>query len=255
MPVDIRENGYILDGINYRERLRALFCCLLGDSTMDLFSPEQFDVFTEDETDSHVNQNLPKPITLHRQTQRQFIKIAKTESLQDVLPKLPPPGTDIWIISNGDGSWPNGKDPAAFEFGHFVPVLAGLLGGQTTCYLSTWSMNQDHADALLTAIDVGLIEHFVILTDRSFQGRKSSIANSLIEGLRKRGQTYLTFHNHAKILAMISADGLRTCVVFGSANLSQQPRAENYTLTTDPAAYQFVASQFFEAMIHARKNR
>lgn len=222
------------------------------------FEPFEFSLddglFDGSEIDTHVNHNLPRPLSLHKQTQRQLINAGKLQSLKDILPTLPAPGTDVWIVSNGDGSWPNGHDPSAFEFGHFIPVLAELLGGNVTCYLSTWSMNHDHAQAILSAIDNRLIAQFAILTDRSFQSRKSAIAAFLINGLRKRGQTYLTFHNHAKILAMQSVDKQRACLVFGSANLSQQPRAENYTLTTDPLAYAFVVENFFEEILRARKN-
>ena len=113
----------------------------------------------------------------------------------------------------------------------------------------------DHALALIDALDTGLLKSLSVLSDRSFQGRKGAIAATLIEGLQQRGQRYKTFPNHAKVRALVSSDNTRFCVVFGSANLSQQPRAENYVLTTDPEAYHFVVNEFFESIFHARSTK
>lgn len=196
---------------------------------------------------------LSSPIALRKAARRNYLSVTKEQSLRDIIRELPPPGVDLWIISNGNGSYQQGNDDHSFEFGHFVPVVAQLLGGHDcTCYLSTWSMNHDHIQALFDLMDTQAVTHFAMITDRSFRTRKPALAAELVEGLQARQQRFLAFPNHAKVLALATADGAQTCVVFGSANLSQQPRAENYTLTTDPTAYQFVVEQFFEAILHAK---
>jgi len=202
---------------------------------------------------THLEAGLDTPRRMRKAAKHRYLSISKEQSLHKLINELPAPGTDLWIITNGDGT--QRLDNEQFEFGHFIPVLAEMLGGSCVCYLSTWSMNMDHAQALLDALDTGLLKSLSMLSDRSFQGRKSAIAATLIEGLQARHQRYKTFPNHAKVLALASSDNTRFCVVFGSANLSQQPRAENYVLTTDPEAYCFVVDEFFESIFHAHQGK
>lgn len=221
---------------------------------MDFDFSDTFD-FDADDTETHVTDVLKSPVQMRKEAKRAFISASKIQALKDVVTELPPPGVDLWIISNGDGTPQPGFEAASFEYGHFVPVLAAMMGRGVTAYMSTWSLNRDHALALFDLLDTGILASLSFVTDKTLRNRKHAISAELFDGLKARKQRYLTYPNHAKILALKSADGKRTCVVFGSANLSQQPRAENYVLTTDPAAYEWVVRDFFEVLFDAqRKN-
>lgn len=193
---------------------------------------------------------LKKP-ALHyrREARREFANGLKREALNILIPTLPPPDTDLYVISNGFGAELGYKDiPLDFDFGCMLPHIVKLLGNQgCTAYLSTWSMNMPHTLAILEMIDDGRLSALTFFTDRSFRGRKGPIANTMISGLLERKQRYLAFRNHAKILAVSNPAGA-CCTVTSSANISFQPRHEQYVLTSAPDVYRFFVDQFFEAM-------
>ena len=207
-----------------------------------------------DDDDVQTARNLKKAIAYERRVaKREFVDGLKKQSLTELVPKLPPTDTDIYIISNGSGGTYNlyQSDAVAFEFGHFVPVLIDYLGANgVTLYASTWTMNRAHALNLLQLIDDRAIASCAIVTDPYFLQRESAVANQLVEGLQLRRQRFLAFKNHVKALAIASADGKRFCSVLASANFSSQPRCENFTLSTDPGLYVFLRDSFFEAMLN-----
>lgn len=197
--------------------------------------------------------NLTAPIRHDRKTaKRQFVNGLKKQALTELVRELPPPDTDVYILSNGSGStYRVGGDPLAFEFGHFIPVLVDMLGGNgCTLYVSTWTMNRQHALNILDMVDTGKIARLAVMTDPYFLQRESAVANQLVTGIKQRKQRFLAFKNHVKALAIANADNTQFTVVTGSANLSSQPRAENFILSTDPGLYWFLVSEFFEVMLN-----
>lgn len=80
-------------------------------------------------------------------------------------------------------------------------------------------------------------------------GLKKQALNELISGLLARRQRFMAFKNHVKAIAIQHGDSY--CTITGSANLSAQPRCEQYVLTTSPDVYRFFVAEFFEAMFHA----
>ncbi len=143
-------------------------------------------------------------------------------------------------------------EPVAFEFGHFIPVLVDMLGGNgCTAYVSTWTANRQHVLNMLQMLDTGALKTLAVMTDPYFKQREAAVCNTLITGLLSRGQRFICFKNHVKAVALESADGLRTCCVLGSANLSSQPRSENFTVSTDRGLYDFLRNEFFEVMLNA----
>jgi hypothetical protein len=195
---------------------------------------------------------LPQPIVTARQvTRRAFVAGLKREALSELIPQLPPPDTDLYVIGNGAGAEiRHGINPQAFDFGSFVPVVVRLLGEVgCTAYVSTWTMNRGHAKTFLQMLDDGRLAALTVVTGRYFKRRESTIYTELVSGLQARGQRYLAFANHCKIIAVANADSTRFCTITGSANLSAQPRCEQYVLTTAPAVYRFFVDQFFEAIL------
>lgn len=211
--------------------------------------------YASDDDDLQTVRTLHKSLRAERRTaQRQYITGLRKEALTELVRELPPPDTDLYIITNGSGgTFKPGLNPVAFEFGHFIPVLADMLdckGGEL--YVSTWTMNRAHAQNILENIDNGTFAHVTVMTDPYFMRRESAVASALVTGLLERGQRFLAFKNHVKAMGIATADRSRTVVITGSANLSSQPRAENFVLSTSPELYDWMRTDFFEAMTDAR---
>jgi hypothetical protein len=199
------------------------------------------------------SEQLSKPKRYRRENvaRREYLNGLKKQALTALITELPPPDVDLYILSNGSGStYKHGREALAFEFGHFLSVLCSMLGGKgVTCYVSTWTMARAHALNMLAMLDSGELASLSVMTDPYFKRRESAVANTLITGLLARGQRFVAFKNHVKAAILASADGTRMVSVVGSANLSSQPRAENFTLSTDPGLYRFLRDEFFEEML------
>lgn len=213
--------------------------------------------FADDDTDLETARQLSRPLTYaRREAKRQFISGLKREALNELIPTLPPPDVDLYVIGNGAGAEiRHGINPLAFDFGTFIPHVVRMLGDrQCIAYVSTWTMARGHAKTMLQMLDDGRLSALTVATDPYFRKREAAICNELITGLVDRGQRFLCWKNHVKAIAIGAPDG-RTCTITGSANLSAQPRCEQYVLTTDPGVYQFFVMEFFEAMVNAKSNQ
>lgn len=208
-----------------------------------------------DDTPQQTTYNLTQPATLTRQeAQRRFVNGMKKQALSQLVPELPPPGTDLYIIGNGNGAERvKHHNPQAFDFGTFIPHVVNLLGDLgVVAYVSSWAINRDHVLSMLNMLTAGQLAQLTVFSDTYFQRRSPAVANTLIAGLRQHGQRYLAFDNHVKCIALAAPNG-RCCTITGSANLSSQPRAEQYILTTAPEVYAFFKDEFFEAMFKGEK--
>lgn len=195
--------------------------------------------------------SLPAPARHVADGQRQeTITGLKKQALTALIGALPAPDATVWLVSNGSGgTYGYRAVEGAFEFGHFIPVLVDMIGPPVDdVYVSTWSMNRHHAAALLRLYDEGKARRIAVMSDNYFLRREAAIATALKIGLEARpGCRFKSFKNHTKIVAV---GGPAACVtVFSSANLSAQPRAECYTLTTAPAVYHWIVRDFFEAVL------
>lgn len=201
--------------------------------------------------------NLPSPIThARREAKREFISDLKRTALTELIKELPPPNVDLYIVGNGLGAEqkrvPGGIARGVFDFGSFVPVVIGYMGNRDcTAYISTWTMNAQHAKTLLACLDDKRLKSLAVCTGLYFKRREPAIWNLLATGLSSRGQRILAFRNHCKIIAIEAPDG-RTCVITGSPNMSAQPRHEQYVLTTAPDVYAFFRDSFFLAMLNSQ---
>ncbi len=203
---------------------------------------------------------LPRPIVhARRAAKRQLINGLKKQALNKLIPSLPPEDTDLYIVSNGSGAekrWlADGIDYEVFDFGTFIPHLVDLLGGHDCIgWVSTWTMNRNHALTLAEMLTDWRFARLTVFTDPYFQRRTPAVAAVLIDGLHRfpgRGR-YFAFKNHVKLICIANADESRTAVISGSANLSAQPRCEQYVLTTARDVYEFYKREFFEAMLNGR---
>jgi hypothetical protein len=218
----------------------------------DLFA-DMDALVTADELET--TRQLDRPLVYaRREAKRQFINGLRRQALTDLIPTLPPPDTDLYVVGNGAGAERRsavGGIAECFDFGTFIPHLVEMLGGQgCIAHVSTWVMNRNHALNLIEMLDDGRIARLTVLTDPYFKTREAANCATLITGMQRHGQRarFLALKNHVKAICIASADGSRTATVTGSANLSAQPRCEQYVLTTDPGVYQFFVTQFFEAL-------
>lgn len=202
--------------------------------------------------DLETTYQLPRPVTQERRIERrEFVNGLKKQALNELIPVLPPPEVEMYILTNGSGGTYrlHGTAAGIFEFGHFIPVLAEMLGGQCDLYAATWTMNRAHGKELLQCLDDGRLCSVTLFTDMYWKRREAAVANEVITGLQARGQRYLAFKCHTKVIAMASAAGERCCNVFSSCNFSSQPRSENITLNTDPSTFEWLKTDYFEAML------
>jgi hypothetical protein len=217
--------------------------------------------WVDDTPELETDKQLPRPVTMARYVaKRQFVAGLKREALNELIPILPPPDMDLYIIGNGAGAEvKHGINPQAFDFGSFIPHVVRMLGDrECTAYISTWTMNHQHGLTMLEMLDDGRLKALTLCTDPYWKRREAAVANQVITGLMTRNQRYVAFKNHVKCIAIaapesVSGSVARTCVITGSANLSAQPRCEQYVLTTSPVVYQFFQVEFFEEMF-ARVN-
>lgn len=199
---------------------------------------------------------LARPVAhARRAAQRQTVNGLKKQALTALIPELPPPDTDLYVIGNGSGAkkkWlPGGSDPDAFDFGTFIPHVVERLGNAgCIAYISTWSMNRNHALTLIEMLNDGRLAQLTVFTDAYFQRREPAIAGMLITEMARLPDRarYFAFRNHVKAMCIANADETRFCTVTGSANLSAQPRCEQYVVTTAPEIFGFSRREFFEAM-------
>ena len=211
--------------------------------------------------DLETTRQLSSPaIHARREIKRQFINGLKREALTALIPILPPPDVDLYVIGNGAGAekkWtPGGTDQDAFDFGTFISHIVEQLGNRDCIgYVSTWTMNRNHALGMIDMLEDGRFAQLTVFTDPYFKRCEASVAAELILGLARFPDRtrFIAFKNHVKVIAIATADESRTCTVTGSANLSAQPRCEQYVLTTAPDVYQFFKREFFEAMTDGRQ--
>jgi hypothetical protein len=210
----------------------------------------EFDWLKDDYTTETARQ-LKRPLVYaRREARRQMINGLKRQALTDLIPELPPPDTDLYVIGNGAGAEiRHGINPQAFDFGSFLPVVVRMLGDQgCTAYVSTWTMARQHSLTMLAMLDDGRLSALTVATDPYFRKREAAICAELVDGLQQRGQRFLCWKNHVKAICISSPDN-RYCTITGSANLSAQPRCEQYVLTTAPDVYHFFRDEFFEEML------
>ena len=161
---------------------------------------------------------------------RRMKRMAREDGLREVLDGLPAPGESLHIVS-----------AAKFDYWTWVPVLINWLGNSDHLYCSTWALSRINARELFTIWDAGAIHsrEVNILTGTYFKSRETDVYSYLVDGLRSRGGRYRAFANHSKVLLLANAKKKTWLTIEGSANLTGNPRVEQYVLTNDRALHDF----------------
>ena len=177
-------------------------------------------VFESPET---LDQPLKKLIRPRRRLQ---LRALRQEKLEEFYCELPKPGDTLHVVSNG-----------SFDYWNFVPVTLELLKRPAVFYGSTWTMNRSNVLQLLGLYDQKKLTSVTMFSGLYFKRREPAVYTALASGLIDRGQRFLCFENHAKIM-LIGAppDWL---VMEGSANFTANPRLEQNTVTNDEELFHF----------------
>ena len=159
---------------------------------------------------------------------RRFERIKQKQTLRDVIADPPSPGETIHVIGTG-----------LYDFWTFVPQFIDWIGRAARLTCSTWTLSRPNAVELFEIWDAGRIGTADFLTGLYFKRRETAVYTMLLEGIRARGGRYRAFRNHAKVLLLENPERDAWITVEGSANLTGNPRLEQYTITNDRALYDF----------------
>lgn len=150
----------------------------------------------------------------------------KLEHLEALLPSLPASGWQYHVISSGN-----------FDFWTYVPHLVNLAGRFDEFYCSTWTMSRDVAVDMLRLYDQGRIGKISLMTGVYFKRRETAVYALILQGLINRGQRFISFENHTKIMLLGSNE--HKIVLEGSANLTANPRVEQFIISHSEQLYNF----------------
>ena len=173
---------------------------------------------------------MPSPRAMRMEAKRAMLRVEREARLADLMPGPPKAGHQVHIVSG-----------AKFDFWTWVPVMIDWLAGVEHLYCSTWTLSRGNAKELFALWDAGKIPKAAvrILTGTYFKRRESAVYAYLVEGLRARGGRYRAFQNHAKVLLLANAKRKTWLTVESSANLTSNPRLEQYVITNDRGLHDF----------------
>jgi len=168
---------------------------------------------------------------------RRFERQHQQQSLLDVLKEPPASGESVHIVSD-----------AKFDFWTWVPAMLIWIGRTESLYCSTWTLARSNAVELFEVWDAGTIGMVHFLTGTYFKRRETAVYALLLDGLRRRGGRFRAFQNHAKVLLLDAPDRQTWLTIEGSANLTSNPRCEQYVITNNRGLWEFHRGWMEEAL-------
>lgn len=186
---------------------------------------------------------LDRPLQLTRRPRRRLqLRALKQEKLEQFFTQLPEPGETIHTVSNG-----------SFDYWNFCPIVLQLLDRPASFYGSTWTMNRSNVLQLLSLYDQKKLTSVAMFSGLYFKRREPAIYTLLASGVIDRGQRFLCFENHTKI--MMFAAPPDWIVIEGSANFTANPRLEQNTITNDRDLFEFHRTWMDELLAKAKQTR
>jgi len=177
---------------------------------------------------------MPAARALTISPRRRFERIQQRQALGEVVTGPPAAGESVHVVSE-----------AKFDFWTWVPAMLDWFGNTPDLYCSTWTLSRPNAVELFELCDTARIGRVHFLTGLYFKRRETAVYTFLLKGIRARGGRYRAFRNHAKVLLLANGDAWLT--VEGSANLTSNPRLEQYVVTNDRSLYEFHRAWMEEA--------
>jgi len=194
-------------------------------SDLDWIDSYKIDPAIQKERETSRMTTSPGSVTIVSDSETKRIE-RKTDASAALSGNLPKPGQSIHFITN-----------ARYDFWMVVRCAIEIIGKVKYFYGSTWTMNRENVQELLTLYDDGTIENISMLTGLYFKRRESAVYAQLLAGLEERGQRFNSFRNHAKVILLQSGDDY--IVMEGSANFTANPRLENFCIINDKKLYDF----------------
>lgn len=143
---------------------------------------------------------------------------------------IPPPGHSIDFISRGEAN-----------AGGFYEAIKEMWGGKVEeACIATWIINRYYIDMLLSDIQSGALKNltFVISNRMRQLGHHAGNFNFLLSVFSKETNISVRVANsHAKTFGM--TNGKDYICIDGSANWTDNPRLENYTITNSKEKFDF----------------
>jgi hypothetical protein len=192
-------------------------------------------------------ETLDRPLQMIRRPRRRLqLRALRQEKLEEFLERLPEPGETLHVVSNG-----------SFDYWNFAPVTLQLLArkgrGPAAFYGSTWTMNRSNVLQLLSLYDQKKFSSVTMFSGLYFKRREPAVYTALASGLIDRGQRFLCFENHTKIMLLGAAPDW--IVMEGSANFTANPRLEQNTISNDQQLFDFHKAWMEELLTKcSRKN-
>jgi len=169
---------------------------------------------------------------------KELIFMEKKDTFNKIITSFPEPGEYYHIVNN-----------AKYDFYTILPCIIDRRGPIEDCYVSTWTMNRNNTLDIMKQLDGGKIKNIGVLTGLFFKRRETAVYSQLMTGLLKRGQRFVAFKNHCKVLlAKTKNDYL---VIEGSANFTSNPRLEQYVFTNNKKLFEF-HKQWMEKFLNER---
>lgn len=176
----------------------------------------------------------------HKPNKREFTAIKANEYLSQVLTGLPMNGETIHCISN-----------SRFDFWSFIPAVISYLDNYTTeLYISTWTTNNRNTQSLIELYDQGKIGKVVFVVGNYFKVREAPVYNYLATKLIERKQLLISGEHHAKIMLLHNQGNY--VVIESSANLTSNPRTEQFCYSNDQELFNFYRN-WFEGLAQKEK--
>lgn len=131
-----------------------------------------------------------------------------------------------------------GVTAGQFSLLDLVEAVLDQIAPVSYVLVSTWTPGMGEMERVMELLDVGDIERFQLLVDRSFPGRHPEYVQRVTE-ICGASAIRMT-RTHAKF-ALIAANEWRICIRT-SMNFNTNPRLEQFDLDDDPVIYQLFAA-------------
>lgn len=152
----------------------------------------------------------------------------RKKKVEEVILELPKAGESLHIVSNG-----------SFDYFNIIPRIIDLsiYDYCEEFYFSTWTMSHENVLRIWEEFDAGRIKKVTGLTGEYFRTRESATYTILAMGCEERGQRCYANKNHSKV-SLVKC-GHDHYVIEGSANFTNNPRIEQFSLTNHQELYNF----------------
>lgn len=217
-----------MDQVNY-DQIFSDFSQGIGENLIETI----FSQTGQLETDQQISSR-----SLRLRLKLEHLRIRQLDQIKDVIQKPPDFGEQIHIVS-----------ASKFNFWTICPALINWSGGYVDEVLaSTWTTNYSNVKELFQLWDEGKIGTSSWVVGSYFKTRESSVYAMLADGLIKRGGRIIAFENHSKVLLISNKDQNKWYCVEGSANMTSNPRLEQYLIANSRELYEFHRNWFMEML-------